>query len=512
MTIGYPTLVLPILTALIFIPVIGAAIIPFLSRKSTGLIKGWALVVSLVNLVIAGLMVAAFRQTAAIQFEEKAAWVPELGIGYHVGVDGISVFLVALTALLTSVAILASWRESGPRAKEYAILLLLQEAGVIGAFVSLDLVLFFVFWEVMLIPLYLLIGVCGGERRIYAALKFFIYTAVGSLLMLVAILGLGILYKGQSGQFSFDLAELAGMRIPAELGMWLFLAFALAFAIKVPVFPLHAWLPDAYTQAPTAILVIATMLVKVGAYGFLRFGVALFPEEMVAAAPVFMTLGVIGVVYAGLVAVVQKDVIRLLAYSSIAHMAFIVLGVFSMTPQGISGATLQMINHSVSTGGLFVLAAMLSERTHTTRISSLGGLAKRWPVMAALFTLVLFSSVGLPGLNGFVGEFLILLGVFQVAPIAAVIATSGVLLAAVYLVWMFQRTMHSEDSGAGAGMPDLRWREIVTLVPIIVMVVWIGVFPTTLLDKMEASVGSLVTQMEKVTQAPSHPVLANLFK
>jgi len=493
--------------------VVGAAVVPFLSRESTGHIKGWAMAVALANLVVAGIMLGGFQSgIAAMQFVEKVPWVPSLGIGYHLGVDGISVLLVALTAFLTPIAIIASWREMGSRTKEYAVLLLLLESGVIGAFVALDLVLFFVFWEVMLIPLYLLIGVCGGERRVYAALKFFLYTAVGSLLMLVAILTLAIQYKGQAGQYSFDLTQLAGMRMPPELGLWLFLAFALAFAIKVPVFPLHAWLPDAYTQAPTAVLVLATMLVKVGAYGFLRFGLAIFPREMVAAAPVFIVLGVVGVVYAGLVAVVQRDVVRLLAYSSIAHMAFIVLGIFSLDAQGISGATLQMVNHSLSTGGLFILAAMLSERTRTTRISSLGGLAKRWPVMAALFTLVLFSSVGLPGLNGFVGEFLILVGVFQVAPIAAIIASSGVLLAAVYLVWMFQRTMHSEDSGAGAGMGDLSWREIATLAPMVVMIVWIGVFPTTFLGKMEASVGSLVTQVETVTPAPSHDVVASLFK
>lgn len=493
--------VFPILTALIVIPVIGAAVVPFLNRKSVGLIKGWAMLASLVNLGVAGAMFAGFQSgSAAMQFVEKTVWVPGLGISYHVGVDGISILMVAITAVLTPVAILASWREMGSRAKEYAILLLLLESGVIGAFVALDLVLFFVFWEVMLIPLYLLIGVCGGEKRVPAALKFFLYTAVGSLLMLVAILALAILYKGQSGQYSFDLTQLAGMRIPAEMGLWLFLAFALAFAIKVPVFPLHAWLPDAYTQAPTAVLVLATMLVKVGAYGFLRFGLALFPTEMVAAAPVFLVLGVIGVVYAGLIAIVQKDVIRLLAYSSVAHMALIVLGIFALDSEGISGALLQMVNHSVSTGGLFILAAMLTERTGTSRISNLGGLAKRWPVMAALFTLVLFSSVGLPGLNGFVGEFIILVGVFQVAPIAAVIAASGVLLAAVYLVWMFQRTMHSEDSGMGGGKGDLSWREIATLVPIVVLIVWIGVFPTTFLGKVESSVGTLVTQVEQVSQ------------
>lgn len=502
----------PFLTALIAIPIAGSAIIPFLSRERSGQAKVWALLVSLVNLAVAGVMLASFQSgTAAMQFVENAPWVPTLGIGYHVGVDGISVLLVALTALLTPVAIVASWGEMGRRSKEYGLLLLLLEAGVIGAFIALDLVLFFVFWEVMLIPLYLLIGICGGERRVQASLKFFLYTAVGSLLMLVAILGLAVLYRNQTGQYSFDLAQLAQLRLPAEAAMWLFLAFAFAFAIKVPVFPLHAWLPDAYTQAPTAVLVLATMLVKVGAYGFLRFGLTLFPSQMVAAAPYFIVLGVIGVVYAALIAVVQKDIIRLLAYSSIAHMAYIVLGIFAFTPQGISGATLQMVNHSLSTGGLFMLAAMLTARTKTARIADLGGLAKRWPVMAALFTLVMFSSAGLPGLNGFVGEFLILLGLFQVSPVAAVVASSGVLLAAVYLLWMFQRAMHSEDSGSGGGMGDLSKREVASLVPVIVLILWIGLFPTTLLSRMESSVGALVSQAE-TAGAPTRSTVATLFK
>ncbi len=503
----------PILSTLILLPVLGALVVPFLSRRQAGQVKGWALVVSLANLAVAAAMLVGFQVgTPGLQFVEQAPWFPSLGIGYHLGVDGISLLLVVLTALLTPVALLASWREMASRAKEYAVFLLLLEAGMIGAFVALDLVIFFLFWEAMLIPMYLLIGVCGGERRVYAALKFFLYTAVGSLLMLVAIVGLAVLYHGQTGQYSFDLAQLATLRVPAQLAMWLFLAFAFAFAIKVPVFPLHAWLPDAYTQAPTAVLVLATMLVKVGAYGFLRFGLTLFPQQMVAAAPVFMVLGVIGVVYGGLVAVVQKDVVRLVAFSSVAHMAFIVIGIFSLNAQGISGATLQMVNHSLSTGGLFVLCAMVAERTRTTKISSLGGLASRWPVLAAFFTLVTFSSVGLPGLNGFVGEFLILLGAFQAAPVVAVVASSGVVLAAIYLVWMYQRTLHGADGGAGSGMGDLSGREIVTLLPLVVMILWIGLFPTTLLDKMEASVGGLVTQVEQARGAPSPSVVVGILK
>ena len=503
----------PVLSLLILLPVFGALVVPFFSRSRPGWVGAWGLAISLANLGVAAAMVMGFRpDTAAMQFVEQTPWFPALGIGYHLGLDGISLFLVATTALLTPVAVLASWREMGARSKEYVVLLLLLEAGMIGAFVALDLVLFFLFWEAMLIPMYLLIGICGGERRIYAAMKFFLYTAVGSLLMMVAIVALSVLHQRATGQYSFDLAQLAMARPPADVAIWLFLAFALAFAIKVPVFPLHAWLPDAYTQAPTAVLVLATMLVKVGSYGFLRFGLTLFPEQMVAAAPLFLALGVAGVAYGGLVAVVQRDVVRLVAFSSVAHMAFIVIGVFSLNTQGISGATLQMVNHSLSTGGLFVLCAMLAERTRTTRIGSLGGVAARWPVLAGFFTLVMFSSVGLPGLNGFVGEFLILLGAFQAAPMAAVLASSGVVLAAIYLVWMYQRALHGPDSGAGAGVGDLSWREVAALIPLVVMIVWIGLFPSTLLGRMEASVGGMVSKVEQVQAAHSTGALAGMFK
>ncbi|HEX2987114.1 MAG TPA: NADH-quinone oxidoreductase subunit M [Chloroflexota bacterium] len=491
----------PFLSVVILLPVAGAIVVPFMGRDRAAQIKLWALLVSLVTLGVAAVMLSAFRTgTAEMQFVEQAPWFPGLGISYHLGVDGISLLLVVLTALLTPVAIGASWGEMEGRPKEYAVFLLLLEAGMIGAFVALDLILFFLFWEAMLIPMYLIVGICGGERRIYAAFKFFLYTAVGSLLMLLAIIGLAILYKGQTGQLSFDLAQLQTVRVPAQLAMWMFLAFAFAFAIKVPVFPFHAWLPDAYTQAPTAMLVLATMMVKVGAYGFLRFGLTLFPAQMVAVAPVFTVLAVAGVVYASLVAIVQKDIVRLVAYSSVGHMAFIVLGIFSFTAQGISGATLQMLNHSISTGGLFVLVAMLSRRTKTTTLAQLGGLASRWPVLGALFTLVMFSSAGLPGLNGFVGEFLILLGTFQVQPVAAIFAGTGVVLAAIYLLWMFQRSLHGADCGAGKGFGDLTGGEIVTLVPVVVLVVWIGLFPTSLLSRMEASVGGLVSQVERVSQ------------
>ncbi len=503
----------PILTTLIVVPIAGALAVPFIRREKVNEVRAFALIVSLVNLVLAAVMLAGFQLgNGAMQWVEQVPWFPSLGISYHVGVDGISVLLVVLTALLTPIAVLASWREMGARAKEYAVFLLLLEAGVIGAFVALDLVLFFLFWEAMLIPMYLMIGICGGDRRVYAALKFFLYTAVGSLLMLVAIVGLGVLYSGQFGQYSFDLVALASLRLPVQFGMWLFVAFAFAFAIKVPVVPFHAWLPDAYTQAPTAMLVLATMLVKVGAYGFLRFGLTLFPQQMASAAPVFMVLGALGVLYAGLIAVVQKDVIRLIAYSSVAHMAFIVLGIFSLNTQGISGATLQMVNHSISTGGLFILAAMLSERTRTTEIRSLGGLASRWPVLAALFTLVLFSSVGLPGLNGFPGEFLILLGAFQSQPVAAVVASSGVLLAAIYLVWMFQRTMHGERSRAGEGKGDLSRREIATLAPLVVLILWIGLFPTSLLGAIDATVAGTVSRVEQAVHGQPTASQPAIFK
>lgn len=495
----------PLLSLLVFLPAVGAAVIPFFSRRREGLIKGWALGVALMDLVLAGVVFFLFKpEVGAMQFVERAPWIPQVGVSYFVGVDGISLLLVGLTAFLSAVALAASWNAMGARAKEYTAFLLLLEAGVMGAFVALDLVLFFVFWEAMLIPMYLLIGVCGGPRRIYAALKFFLYTTAGSLVMLVGILVLYFLHYQQTNEYTFDLLALTRTPVPGDAQLWLFLAFALAFAIKVPIFPFHTWLPDAYTQAPIAAMAFATMLVKVGAYGFLRFNLPLFPGPSAELAPLLSALAVIGILYGGWVAVAQRDIVRLLAYSSIAHLGFVVLGLFALNPQGLQGSILQMVNHGLSVGALFILAAMLYERAGSVLIADLGGLAARWPRLTAFFLVALFSYIGLPGLNGFVGELLVLLGAFRARPAYAVVAALGIILAAIYMLWMFQRAMHGPLK-VEVGPRDLSRREAAALVPLIVFIVWIGLYPAPFLGRMEASVNQLLAQVkveQRVSQAP----------
>jgi NADH-quinone oxidoreductase subunit M len=444
--------------------------------------------------------------------------VPSLGIDYAVGVDGISLWMVGLTALLLPIAIGASWPWMEERAKEYGAFLLLLAAGMIGAFAATDVVLFFVFWEVMLIPMYLLIGICGGDRRVAAAFKFFIYTAVGSLLMLVGIIALYVNAAG-AGRATFAIAELVRTPLPGGAQLWVFLAFALAFAIKVPIFPLHTWLPDAYTQAPITALVLGTMLVKVGAYGFIRFALPLFPGAMRANADWITTLAVIGIIYGALCAIEQRDLVRLLAYSSISHLGFVVLGIFALNTQGTMGALIQMVNHSISAGALFIIASMIIRRTGTSDIPSLGGLASRYPLITAFFLLAMFSSAGVPGLNGFVGEFLTMLGAFQPHLRLVVVAACGVVLGAIYLFWMFQRVMHGRPATTLVADPrDLTRREALVLVPLALAIVWIGVKPNTLLGRIEPSVMATLGQagmtsaevevLSAESPPPQHPALS----
>jgi NADH-quinone oxidoreductase subunit M len=459
-------------------------------------IRGIALIAALVNLGLAIIVMAAFEPRAGIQFAERLAWVPALGLEYRLGLDGASVLMVFLTAFLTTIAILASWPWMAENPKTWAVFLLLLSTGVIGAFAALDAILFFAFWEMMLIPMYLLIGMLGGPRRVAAAVKFFVYTAVGSLLMLVAIIYLHFLSAQALAQPTFGILELVQLQVPAGAQTFLFLAFAFAFAIKVAIFPFHTWLPDAYTQAPTTVLVLGTMLAKVGAYGFIRFALPLFPESMVAFGPVIATLAVIGIIYGALLAIAQRNIVRLLAYSSIAHLGFIILGIFSLNIVGLSGAVIQMVNHGITLGGLFIVAAMIHQRTKSTDIDDLGGLARRWPVLTAFFTVILFSSVGLPGLNGFVGEFLILFGAYQTLTAWAIVATIGIVLAAVYLLWMFQRVMHGppRNSQSAIAAPDLTRREVLVLVPILVLIFWIGIYPSTFMGRLEPSLTAILAQ------------------
>ena len=429
---------------------------------------------------------------AGFQFSSQHTWIEQWGISYHVGVDGISLFLVVLTGVLFPLAIVGI--DPHHDEKPYLAWLLMLEAGVMGSFLSLDLFLFFIFFEIVLVPMYFLIGGWGYENRVYAATKFFLYTMFGSAFMLVGLIATAMLAREDLGRLTFDLVEIAeGANFAANTGRWLFFAFAIAFAVKVPIFPLHTWLPDAHTQAPTAgSVVLAGVMLKLGTYGFLRFGLYLFPEAAVWSRSLWLTLAVIGIIYGAIAATMQKDLKRLVAYSSVAHLGFIILGTFAFTSQAISGSVLQMVNHGVSTGALFLLVGMIYERRKTRQISELGGIQKVAPIFAAGFMIVMLSSIGVPGLNGFVGEYLILLGSFQTARWWTVVATAGVILAALYLLWAYQRVFHGEPDEDNAKFPELRVKEGLVLLPFIAAIVFTGVYPKPLLDRIEPSVDALV--------------------
>jgi NADH-quinone oxidoreductase subunit M len=448
------------------------------------------------------------------QFVERAAWLPEYGIHYFVGIDGISLFLVLLTTFLMPITLLASWQDIERSIRTYVFFMLFLETGMLGAFVSLNLFLFYVFWEVMLVPMYFIIGIWGGPRRIYAAVKFFLFTMVGSLLMLVAMLIVYHIGYERTGVLNFDLVSAAGSGLPGVLDTvvprggeavwwrtqtWLFAAFALAFAIKVPMVPFHTWLPDAHVEAPTAgSVVLAGVLLKMGTYGFARFALPLFPDAAIAATPWIALLAVVGIVYGSLVAMVQSDVKKLVAYSSVAHLGFVMLGMFALNAQGLNGSVLQMLNHGLSTGALFLLVGMLYERRHTRQISDFGGIARPMPVFAFFFGFVTMSSIGLPALNGFVGEFLILLGSFLASPLAAIVATSGVVLSAAYMLWMLRRVLFGPlESPENRGLIDLGFREKFVMAAIAVPILWIGLYPETFLRRIEPSVMELLRRMEE---------------
>jgi len=448
--------------------------------------------------------------TTGFQLVEYLPWISEYGIHYFVGVDGISLMLVVLTTFLMPIVLLASWNDIGKSLRSYLFFMLALETGMLGAFVSLNLFQFYVFWEAMLVPMYFIIGIWGGPRRVYAAVKFFLFTMVGSLLMLLAMLVLYYLNFDQTGALDFDLVahggEMGGLLqtvVPVEgtwwkTQTWLFAAFALAFAIKVPMVPLHTWLPDAHVEAPTAgSVVLAGVLLKMGTYGFVRFAIPLFPSAAVEFTPLIMVLSVIGIVYGSLVAMVQPDIKKLVAYSSVAHLGFVMLGIFALNVHGLNGGVLQMINHGLSTGALFILVGMLYERRHTRQIAEFGGVARPMPVYAAFFGVITMSSIGLPMLNGFVGEFLILVGTYLADPIFAIIATSGVVLAAAYMLWMFRRVMFGPvDNPENRGLIDLGLREKIVMVAILIPIVWIGVYPNPFLRRIEPSVIELIRQLE----------------
>jgi NADH-quinone oxidoreductase subunit M len=500
-----------ILSAVTFLPVLGAALIFLLPRRREGLVKVTALATSLVTFVVSVPLFTRFDASLSdYQFVEQRAWMPTLGVSYHLGVDGISLLLVLLTTFLMPLVLLSSWRSIERRWKEFAITMLLLETGMLGVFVALDLFLFYIFWEAMLIPMYLIIGIWGGPNRVYAAVKFILYTLAGSLLMLVAILALYFLHGAATGAYTFDLPVLVRYVLPAGRAQNLmFLAFALAFAIKVPMWPFHTWLPDAHTEAPTpGSVILAGVLLKMGTYGFLRFCLPLFPQATMTFAPWMFWLAVIGIIYGAWVSTAQADMKKLVAYSSVSHLGFVVLGLFTLNPQGMVGAIIQMVNHGLSTGALFLIVGMLYERRHTRLIADFGGLWSVVPALSALFLIVTFSSIGLPGLNGFVGEFLILVGAFQVDRPAAVLATSGIIFAAVYLLWMYQRVIFGEVTHEeNRRLPDLSLREWVILVPVLVFIVWIGVYPVAFTAKTEASVQALISQVQ--TKAAATAAMAS---
>jgi len=490
------------LTALIFLPLLGAAVLGFVRRDAARRIRWVALVTSLLAFALALRIFFSFSATdLGPQFVEHYPWISSPPINYHLGVDGLSVLLVLLTAFLTPLSLLASWSSITARVKEFHVFILALETGMIGAFVSLDLVLFFLFWELMLIPMYFLIGVWGHERRLYAAMKFILYTMAGSALMLVGIIYLYNL----TGTFNYQtlLAQLSTGQIglPWRVEKWLFWAFFLAFAIKVPVFPLHTWLPDAHTEAPTAgSVILAGVLLKMGTYGMLRFCLPLFPQASRHFAPFIGFLAVIGIIYGSLVAMVQPDLKRLVAYSSVAHLGFVVLGIFAFNTLGIEGAIYQMCNHGVSTGALFILVGMLYDRRHTRLIRDFGGLATTVPVYATFFMIVTLSSLGLPLLNGFVGEILIILGAFDARRLFGVLAAVGVVLAAVYLLWMFQRVFLGEmTSDENRKLPDCNWRERAILVAVVVVILVMGTYPQPFLRRLENSVAQVVRRVEPAT-------------
>ncbi len=487
----------PILTVLTVLPAAGAALIAVLPKRNTELLKATAVLTSIAVAALGGWLLVEFEVgVEGFQFVTDQTWVADLGISWHLGVDGISLLLVALTVLLFPIALLAA--NPHHDAKPYYAWLLLLEAGCIGTFLALDLFVFFVMFEIVLVPMYFLIGGWGYADRVYAALKFFLYTMFGSALMLVGILTTVVLHARATGDLTFDLVEIATSQSLATVtARWVFLAFALAFAIKTPLFPVHTWLPDAHTQAPTAgSVILAGIMLKLGTYGFVRFGLYLFPEAATYFAPLLVTLGVVGILYAAVVATMQKDLKRLVAYSSVAHLGFIILGTFAITNQGLSGSVLQMVNHGLSTGALFILVGIIYERRHTRQIAELGGLQKPAPVLAFIFTVVMLSSIGLPGLNGFTGEFLILLGSFLTREWWAVVAAAGVILAALYLLWAYQRVFHGPAEGDNATVKDMTAWEVAVMVPLLALILFLGLYPKPALERIEPAVDQLIAHVE----------------
>jgi NADH-quinone oxidoreductase subunit M len=490
-----------LLSIILFTPLAGALVVLFINKENDNVIRWIANVTALIGFLISIPLwfTSVYNpQNPEFQLVERAPWIPSIGAEYFLGVDGFSVLLILLTTLMGFIAVLSSWNAITERVKEYYIFLLVLQTGMLGAFMSLDFLLFFLFWEVMLVPMYFLIGIWGSANRLYSAIKFFLYTLVGSVVMLLGILALYFYNHSVTGVYTFDITQFHRLvDVPFGLQWWVFLAFFLGFAIKVPMFPFHTWLPDAHTDAPTAgSVILAAVLLKMGTYGFIRFSLPILPDASRAFVPMIVVLSIIGIVYGALVAMAQKDWKRLVAYSSVSHMAMVMLGMFALNPVGITGSIVQQLNHGISTGALFLLVGVVYERRHTREISEYGGLSKVMPAYAAVFLIMTMSSIGLPALNGFIGELLILQGVFTANILWAAFAASGIVLGAAYMLSLYQRTMFGKvENPKNEKLSDLSMREFATFAPLIALAVWIGIYPKPFLDRLNTSVNHVIARV-----------------
>ena len=487
------------LTVVVFLPALGALIIAlFVPKTNENAIKLVANAVALVDFALSLVLLQGFEiATTQLQHVTKVSWIPQLGIEYFIGIDGISLLLVILTTGLGFIAVLSSWTYIQERLKEYYAILLLLQTGILGVFVSFDFFLFYVFWEVMLVPMYFLIGIWGGKNRLYAAIKFFLYTLFGSVLMLLGIIALYLANFAETGVYTFNILEFYRLTLSPDLQWWIFLAFFLGFAIKVPMFPFHTWLPDAHVQAPTAgSVILAGVLLKMGTYGFIRLSLPILPDATRQFVPMIAVLSIIAIIYGGLVALMQKDWKSLVAYSSVSHMGFITLGIFMLNPVALQGGIFQMLAHGVATGGLFLIVGLIYERMHTKEIARFSGLAHVMPVYATMFAIIAFASLGMPTLNGFIGEFLVLAGTFQESHQYAFFAVWGVVLAAAYLLWLYQRVMLGEvKDDEIAGLKDLNLRESMTLIPLVIMAIVMGIYPKPFLEMIEEPVNAIIERV-----------------
>ena len=489
------------LSLILFTPLIGALVLLLVNKQNVNAIRWIANIVALIGFAVSVPLWFWYNpQSSVFQFVERAPWIPSIGAEYFLGVDGFSMLLILLTTMMGFIAVLSSWTAITERVKEYYIFLLLLQTGMLGAFMSLDFLLFFLFWEVMLVPMYFLIGIWGSDNRLYSAIKFFLYTLVGSVVMLLGILALYFAYHADpvnGGIYTFDITRFHRYAFAPGLQWWVFLAFFLGFAIKVPMFPFHTWLPDAHTDAPTAgSVILAAVLLKMGTYGFLRFSLPILPEASRHFVPMIVVLSIIGIVYGALVALAQKDWKRLVAYSSVSHMGLVMLGMFALNPVGITGSIIQQLNHGISTGALFLIVGIVYERRHTREISEYGGLSKVMPVYAAIFLIMTMSSIGLPTLNGFIGELMILQGVFVANKIWAAFAASGIVLGAAYMLNLYQKTMFGKiENPKNERLLDLSHREFATFAPLLVLAVWMGLYPAPFLRRIESSVDHVIARV-----------------